>query len=253
MNRRPWEDYEDEYLRRYYKRGESMEAIRSNLDRTAASIYRRVRLLGIQEPISFLSDAELIEEIKRRHPEGWTDPEICDELKSRTGVSVNRHRVGRLRKRLGLTSNALSPRQRARTSAKTREQVAKAGVSTLAELRLKRWQKWKRDLGWPEELTVRAVQAAELFYRRGPMTRLQLCAAMGIDPVKSLQRIQPTSNAKGGTVLAELQRAGLVMRLPKQVPSGRMRNGIVNKVSLYLLCPGVIPNGRKAEQHAAVS
>lgn len=240
--RRPWEYFEDEYLRRYYRSDElTIADMVSDLERSESSIRGRACKLGLTQPR--VSDRAIVDALREFHP-GWSDSEVARHL-AQTG-RVDRHRVGVIRRSLGLPDYVGSDHHRRRVAAKTREQLDRAGLESLAQVRCDRFAQWKRSLGWPESLTVRAVQALELFYRRGPMTRMQLCAAMGIDKKRRLKRTEPTSNAKGGTVLAELQRAGLLMRLPKQVRSGTCRNGVVRKVDLYLLNPGVEPSEQRS-------
>ncbi|MEO1527593.1 MAG: hypothetical protein AAFX06_19360 [Planctomycetota bacterium] len=242
--RRPWEDVEDEFLRRYYRSDEiDIGTIECDLERSRSSIYQRAKRLGLVQTRKCASDTEILDAIEQRHPDGWSDSEIASELGRRLGCRVNRHRVGRIRQRLGLPTNRDSEHYRKRVAAKTRDQLTAAGLPSLGQLRVERFNEWKRSLGWPTSLTVRAVQALELFYQHGPMTRLQLCSLMGIDEETARQaRTEPKSNAKGGTVLAELQRASFLTRLPKQVRRGRDRRGGVKTVDLYLLKPGVEPN-----------
>lgn len=249
MNGRPWTPDEDAIL--VADNGKTTAAeLATRLDRGVSAVSGRRFTLGLTRRRAFASDDQIAAALLVLHPIGWSDAEIAERLSSRLGVAVNRHRVGRIRGGLGLPTNRRSEHQRQRVAAKTREQLQAAGVESLADVRRKHWDDWKRSLGWPAELTIRAVQALEMFYRFGPMTRVQLCHSMGISPKK---RTEPTSNAKGGTVLAELQRAGLVMRLPKQVQRGTDRRGGVRRVDLYTLEPGVTPDGNArniTQEHA---
>lgn len=241
MKRRAWLPEEDEFLRRYF-RCEGADVVAAVLQRTRSSVYGRVTKLGLATQVKFLTDQQITDAIVRFHPEGWSDTEIKNWLDAHWGLRTFRKRIGRIRKRLGLPSNAWSQHRIDATRVRTREQLEAAGFDSLSQLRRERFNQWKRSLGWPEHLSVRAVQSLEMFYRKGPMTRLQLCAALGIDKKRRLKRTEPTSSAKGGTVLAELHRAGLILRLPKSVPSGRDRRGGVRTVDLYMLSPGVLPD-----------
>lgn len=258
--RKFWSDVEDALLiDNYQVRGSRWLA--EQLDRTRLSIYQRAAKLGLTDRQNFAGDDELRALIRELHPNGFTDAEVKQVASVRFGCNVDRHRVGILRKSLGLAANNLSTRTRQRTAAKTREQLAKAGLKSMAELRVEKFNEWKRDLGWPEELTVRAVQALELFWRHGQLTRFQLCSLMG---VSSRKRTAPTSNAPGGTVLGELARAGLIARLKKAVavkgdlalhqePCANSRNrkraNETKYIDLYFLNPGVKPNG-ETRKHA---
>ena len=252
MSRRAWEEVEDEFLRRYYRSDEvDISTIECDLERSRSSIYQRAKYLGLVQQRKCASDCQIEDAIAEHHPKGWSDSEIASELGERLGCRVDRHRVGRIRKTLNLASNRDSEHQRQRVAAKTRAQLDALGLPNLAQLRVAKFNQWKSSLGWPATLTVRAVQALELFYQHGPMTRLQLCCLMGIDEETArVVRTEPKSNAKGGTVLAELQRAGLVSRLPKQVRRGRDRRGGKRTVDLYLLKPGVEPNHGQRQSNA---
>lgn len=241
MKRRAWLPEEDEFLREYYRR-EGADVVAAVLQRSIKSVYARVHLLGLGTPLDPLKDSQIVDALRRFHPLGWSDNEIKHWLENAIGKRVDRHRIGGIRKKLGLPSNQFSDHRRQRVADKTRQQLAAAGLQSIGFLRVRRFNEWKRSLGWPENLTVRAVQSLEMFYRKGPMTRLQLCAALGIDKKNRLERTEPKSNAKGGTVLAELHRAGLILRLRKSVPSGRDRRGGVRTVDLYMLSPGVLPD-----------
>jgi hypothetical protein len=214
------------------------------LARTTTSVYQRALRLGLTQRLAFATDQQIADAIREWHPVGWGDKEISIALGDRIGCKVNRHRVGVIRRSLGLASNALSDHRRQKVAARTQQQLDAAGVESLAELRGKVWDAWKQKHGWPTTLTARAVQAAEIMFRRGPMTRVELCVAMGIDPKA---RTAPKSNAKGGTVLAELQRHGLVSRLRKAMkvpasmrvhaepPPGQTRNNQSKYLDLYFL------------------
>lgn len=244
MSGRPFSDHEVQYIRDHYHVDQTAVEIAAALNRQVCSVYRKASKLGLQKPMRVVSDITIHAAINRWHPLGWSDAEISEWLCKEFACGVDRHRVGVIRRTvLKLPNNSLSEHRRQRVAEKTREQIAIAGLNSLADIRLQRWNKWKRELGWPEHLTIRAVQSLEMFYRHGPMTRLQLCAALGINKKKRLKRTEPTSNAKGGTVLAELMRAGLLLRLKKAVRIGRDRRGGNRMVDFYMLNPGVMPNG----------
>lgn len=252
--RKFWSDEADAILLSHYKdRGTKWCA--EQLDRTRQAVSHRAAKLGLTDQPKFATDDELLAFINELHPLGYTDAEIKHSASERYVCNVDRHRVGILRRGLGLQANVHSERSRQRVAAKTREQLESAGLSSLAKVRNERWNQWKRDLGWPEELTVRAVQALELFYHHGQLTRIQLCQLMG---VSSKARTAPKSNARGGTVLGELARAGLIGRLSKAIAirgdvelhqqpcensKRRKRANETKYIDLYFLNPGVKPNG----------
>jgi hypothetical protein len=253
-----WSDASDAMLRSHYRK-HGAQWCAEQLGRSRLSIYQRAAKLGLCEHPKFTSDDELVAVIHELHPLGYTDAEIKQAASERYACKVDRHRVGILRRRLGLPNNAFSSRRRSSVAERTREQLDKAGLSSLGELRKQAFDQWKRDLGWPEGLTVRAVQALELFYRHGQLTRIQLCHLMG---VSSKKRTAPTSNAPGGTVLGELAQAGLIGRLRKAVAIGgdvqvhqqpcvnsqrRKRANQTKYIDLYFINPGVKPNEETRE------
>jgi hypothetical protein len=246
---------EDAFMQSHYRQLRAKQCA-EQLGRTLGSVYRRAAKLGLAEQPKFAQDDELIAVIRELHPLGYSDTEKARVASDRFGCSVDRHRVSDLRRGLGLQTNKQSERFRERVAEKTREQLQEAGLCSLADLRKQRFDQWKRDLGWPEELTVRAVQAIELFYRHGPLTRIQLCELMGVSAKK---RTAPNSNAPGGTVLGELARAGLIGRLRKAVAIAgdvelhqqpcknskcRRRANETKYIDLYFLNHGVKPSGK---------
>jgi hypothetical protein len=247
------------FLRQYYtQRGAAWCA--GLLQRDVKSVYHVTFRCGIARKMDCVPTEQLESIIREKHPLGWSDSEIVDYVGlhfSRT----DRHRVGQIRKRLGLPSNRTSQHFRQKVAAKTREQCAAAGVKSLGAVRRQAYDQWKRKLGWPEHLTVRAVQAMELFWRHGSLTRIQLCSLMG---VSAEARTEPKSNAPSGTVLGELVAAGLIGRLQKAVklssdvrvhndhhptrPNKAQRKNRWKYIDLYFIQPGVKPNGRDTEQ-----
>ena len=263
MSRRMWSAEADQFLIQFYReRGAAWCAGLANVSKL--SVYQRAHHLGLSRNHNHASDEQIKQAIRSMHPRGLTDTEIATAIAAEHKSGVDRHRVGVIRKAMGLASNKVSDHMRQRVAVKTREQIAKAGLNSLADVRTERFNQWKRGLGWPDSLTVRAVQALEMFFQHGPLTRVQLCDLLG---VSSRKRTAPTSNAKGGTVLAELAAAGLICRVRKgvQVPHDAVLHGetkpsrprtssrtIKTKwIDLYFLNPGVEPNnGRKATKHA---
>jgi hypothetical protein len=230
MSGREWTKREDQFLRKHYGK-QCAKWLSDKLDRSSKSIYQRAHTLSLQQPQQpdywQKVDSIFFAVIKEYHPQGYTDREMaeivldainsCNERRdhnvTHTLASLRRRMTDR-RRDLGLSHNAYSARRRAQVAAKTREQCKQAGVASLAEVRRKVYSEWKASHGWPDSLTVRAVQAAELFVQHGAMTRAELCLRMGYSPKK---RINPPSNAPGGTVLAELARHGIVSRVNKAI------------------------------------
>lgn len=255
-SRRRWTQSEQDILIAFYRsRGALWCAKR--LSRTLSQVYQAADRLGMMQRRRCATDQQITDAVKRYHPAGYCDPEIARIVADELGVAANRHRVGAIRRRLHLPCNRDSERCRAAVAAKTQEQLQRSGHKSLAELKTTIVNNWKRNRGWPEHLSLRAVQAAELFYRHGQLTRVQLCELMG---VPNNSRTAPKSNSPHGTVLAELEAAGLITRLPKAIPvPGDLRlhtepvgrSNRVNKtkyIDLYFLNAGVEPNhGKRTE------
>lgn len=237
MNGKPILERDKAFVRKHY-RNMHVDAIAAKLGRSRQSVYLIASKIGLTVSTTWATDDQIEDAIREWYPKGHSDREIADAMAASLGVRVNRHRVGVIRRRMGLLeTNALSEHRRQQVSKKTREQLAKAGEPSLAQLRLTKWKQFKADLGWPDHLSIRAVQALEYFYHYQMLTRLGLCNLMGVE---SKKRTAPISNGPGGTVLAELQHYGFISRLAKgkRLPSGKY-------VDLYVLNAGVAPSGTR--------
>lgn len=225
--------------------------------RTASSVYQLADRLGLMKRHNFLTESQIIKAIKLLHPKGYSDSEVKTWLEKKHKKGTDRHRIGRIRRSLGLLPNTLSKRRRSLVAKRTKAQLEAAGLESLSSLRINQWNKWKRSLGWPEELTVRAVQSLEAFWQLGPgvpVTRLQLCRLIGYRPRK---RTDPPSNAKGGTVMAELTRAGFIAAsrrgVPGKVSGKRDHRGKPVPVTFYYLKHGVKPDGNRIKQTSSTT
>lgn len=252
MNGKPWTSEQLAELRRWYRKIPTKE-LAERVGHSLSSTYQQVKNIGLSAPMRFVSDQDCCDFIATHHPEGWSDTDLANMLAEKHGFGVDRHRLTKLRKSLGLPSNARSQKFIKKVRQNTQRQIEREGLPSLSGLRARKFNQWKRSLGWPDDLSVRAVQALETIYRVGPMTRLQLCDAMGIDGTGKKNRTQPKSNAKGGTVLAELQRAGLIDRLNKVICLDKTKTGKAagKQVSVYFINPGVHPNVQTTERSQA--
>jgi hypothetical protein len=220
--------------------------------RSVSAVYQLAGKWNLCRRRITLTDCQITKAIEKLHPQGYSDNEIAQWLARKHKKRTDRHRVGRLRRRLNLPNNAYSARRCQRVAQRTGKWLRENGLVSLCELRIKQWNDWKRSLGWPEELTVLAVKSLEAFWQLGPgvpITRLQLCQLIGYT---SRKRTDPTSRAKGGTVLAELMRAGFISASCRGVPgkiSGKLdHRGKPVPVTFYYLRHGVKPNGNRIEQ-----
>jgi hypothetical protein len=222
-NRVVWNVDGDNYLRKHYGQVPAKQ-IAACLGVTVVSVFRRADRLGLTTKMDRGLVAWRKQKIRELNAQGWSDSEIA------ATVGITRREICNHRKRMGLASNRNNERYRQRVAAKTREQCAKAGVDSLAEIRAREFRKLAAGLGWPEDLQVRSVQILETLYARGPMTRRQLAKAIDIR-WPNVHRAFNSKQANGGSYLSDLQHRGLVVRLPKAV-SG---TGKGSSCDLYML------------------
>jgi len=219
---------EDAVLKRSYGRKPVAE-IALCLGRTASSIYQRANRLGLHQQ----RDKAEIDRRKRKLrslvANGLSDSEVASKL------GMDRRALTEMRCRMGIAANGRGERYRRRVAKKTKEQCRKAGVKNLAALRAKRFSEFVSSLGWPG-VSVRAAQIAETLYRRGPMTRRQICKAIKM-PWRGSRKSLSTNRVPGGSYMAELQSAGIVVRLEAAIT----HKGRGNHEDLYMIGLGVEP------------
>jgi len=201
--RHVWTDEETAFLRPHYHKTPA-RLIAAHLGLTERKVYAKAWRIGLCISQRIKAPG-FVEYFKRKHAEGWTDSEIARAKR------VDRHGVTSLRKRLNLPSNAFSQRRRDQVRQKTKEQLAKAGVSSLGKLRTQVYRQRAREAGWPEDLRFRAVQILNLLWDQGPQTRKQIAAAIGM-PWKG-SRKSLVSDDPEGSYLAHLMARGLVVSL----------------------------------------
>jgi hypothetical protein len=178
MAGRPWKAIELRRLARLYPRHEAAEIAR-RLERSARSVSYRAAKLGLRKIRRARVDDAFVAEVRRLHSEGRTDPEIAEAM------DCERHLISRTRRPLGLPSTRGSYGFRPRVGQATREQCRRAGVPTLAEIRVLAFREKARRSGWPAELASREVDILDALAARGPMTRREIAAAIGANWVGS--------------------------------------------------------------------
>lgn len=214
----------------------STDEICAKLGRPREAIYRLWDRLGLCERRR--DSAPLMAFIRELHPLGWSDAEIADawNLLARSDA-VSREWVCEVRRdKCGLPHNAFSKHRRQLVAAKTREQIAAAGVKSLAEIRRKAFDDFATRHGWPEDLRPRAVQILDLLYQHGPHTRRQIADAIKM-PWKG-SRKSLVSNDPEGSYLAHLIARGLVVvskRAHTVHGQGRGRS-----CDVYAIAPNVV-------------
>lgn len=178
--------------------------------------------------------------IRAHHRLGWSDAEIAQAWnESHPDEVLNSRRLCEIRRKMQLPNNAHSPHRRAKIAAKTREQLAAAGLRSIGEIRAKAFVEFGARQGWPGIHRPRAVQILNLLYERGPHTRQQICAAIGM-PWKG-SRKSLCSNDPEGSYLAHLMARGLVVQLPgrQRTQNRGLRKGSGTSVYLYAIAPHV--------------
>jgi DNA-binding CsgD family transcriptional regulator len=167
-------DGELQTIRKLYNRVPAVEIARA-LGRHIQTIYDKAKQLGLAKHIRFHSrNPAFVEFVKAKNAEGWSDAETA------AAWPCERHCVQDLRHKLGLPHNAFSEHRRRQVAEKTAEQLRKAGLTSIGQLRAEAHKKFARDRGWPEDLKFRQVQILELLWKNGPMTREQLALALGL-------------------------------------------------------------------------
>lgn len=237
---RLWDDETDAVIRALYHR-ETADAIAARIGRTKTQVYRRAVKLGVSRSIFALSPEE-DEQIRRLNADGWSDAHVAGHLRR------DRHAVSLRRRRLGLPSQAKGPRTIELVRKRTREQLDKAGLRTLEQLRIETWAKRAAERGWPttingRNVNPRHVAILDLLYERGPQTRRAIAEVIGMRTDFHQSKVLH-SMGPGGSYLAELMRAGLVVDLGRIVQVG----GKGRNVHLYALSLDVernVPDGQR--------
>lgn len=226
---RRWTVEQDQVLREMHGTATAAE-IGRRVGRSAKSVHQRAWTLGLAARHEhFNPDGKLANTIRGLHQRQYSDAEIA------AAVKRDRRWISELRARLGLPPNGHSERFRRRVAKNTRRQCRAAGVKSLAEVRVLAFRRFAREHGWPEDLRPRAVQILDVLWQRGPMTRRQICEAIGMRWKGS--RASLSSNDPEGSYLAHLVARGLVVQLGRCVKD----RGRGKSTNLYSIAPGVRP------------
>lgn len=227
MPRQFWTPDEDDVVRSRYGQ-EPVASLADSLGRTVKAVYQRAESLGLTR--AYAGRLPGLEEfVAAKHAEGWSDAEVARER------GCERHTVGDARVRLGLPPNAgakgchWSDRQRERVRRRTAEQLEVAGLSSLGALRSAVWAGRVAAAGWPADLPPRQAQILDMLHARGPMTRRELCDALGLPWRGTRKSLQNKKNSH----LAELIARGLVVCLGK-IERGKGKGCSTNRYALPL-------------------
>lgn len=179
----------------------------ARLHRTVASLYQLADRLHLTTPNRF--PPEKIAHLRALHAAGLPDRLIA------TKSGIDRRTVGDIRNRLGLP---LIPDIEGKRNA-VRNQLKTLGLTSPTQLRTRDFRLYAQRYGWPEDFRPREVQICEALRRRGPMTRKELVAALGMRWRGVHNSL--SGNGPGGSYLATLMRRGVVVCLGRVVRTGR--------------------------------
>jgi hypothetical protein len=224
-NKQPWSDAEIRVLRRDYRKKRTSD-IAAALGRERKQVFNKAFELGLCRK-QRIRHAELEKLVREKHALGWSDAEIA------AAFGCERHTIGIVRKKLGLPASGRGQHYRERVRQKTAEQLAAAGVATLGQLRAKVYAARSQAAGWPAGLRPRAVEILNALWERGPQTRRQLAAAVGMPWHGSRKSLH--SNDREGSYVANLMARGLVVKLGRVVKG----KGSGHSVCLYSLPMGI--------------
>jgi hypothetical protein len=223
MSRYDWKPKHDEMIRRHYMAGSrrrpngTQRLTAAQLGElfgvSAGTIYARAMFLGISQPQGLvMRNPELQDLLRARHADGWLDGEIAAAWsQDHPELVCDRRTLTAIRNALKLPSNAGNKRHRDQIRQRTRQQLAAAGLESVADLRAEAYRRYVREHGWPDYLRVRHVQILDLLYERGPHTREQIAQAIGWR-IERGQRYMLSSKYGRGSYLSDLLAAGLVVR-----------------------------------------
>lgn len=257
--RRFWTDAEKNHLQQWYGKKLCAE-IAAEMGRTMRQVFNMANRLGLAKSRRSNEErfgAKFKAFIREKHAAGWSDADISQAW------GCERHTVGEHRVRLGLPDNSHSARVIAKISDGVKRQARRHGVASIGELRGKVLLERAEAYGWPQGLRWRATQIMNLLWERGPLSRIQIAAALGMckggGPNQSMRiRLNRAFYCNepngGGSYLANLIRRRLIVSLSKKLT----QRGSGKSLTLYMIAPGVVRGpidpellkGDEGDQHA---
>lgn len=206
--------------------------------RAAKSVYRMAARLGLRKIAQW--SPEEVERVRGALAEGGTDAAVAARL------GLTREQVTHVRNRLGLPRDEGAVRAARRRAVRT--QFARLGVRSGGELRALGYRRYAAENGWPEDLPPRAVQILNVLAERGPQTKRELAAAIGMATGQTGCNGSPMflkASARSATMhghasyTALLAARGLVLRQRRSAgPGSGVRGGKLP--DLYSLSPAAI-------------
>lgn len=209
--RRPWTEQERARLRLVWpdvvaKKKQARDLLPEFPGKTVARLYQQAKRLGITGPHRIERPKNWKSIIRAKLKLGWADSEIAAVFK------VDRRTITDWRHELGLKASGHSDHYRKRVAETTKQQLKKAGLRSLAELRGKAFEGFAEQHGWPRELRPRAVQIIELLMIEQAMTRREICSRLDLRWANTRSNgLHSNVKGGGGSYLGNLMRAGLVI------------------------------------------
>lgn len=237
MSGRRWTDSEDAIVRAEYHQVPAAQ-IAAELGRTMRQVYARAGVLGLSVPQPLITrHVRLREWVAFFSRRGWLDSEIANAwTEGNARNPIDRRSVCEVRRSLGLPSNANNERHRQQVRERTQQQLAAAGVESLAEVRAAAYRQFAIDRGWPDYLRPRHVQILDVLYERGPQTRLAIATAIGWRVDRGQRRLLSCCYGRG-SYLADLMAAGLVVQSKYREVRG---SGKGQSVHRYFIAAGIV-------------
>ncbi len=142
------------------------EQIATHLGRPKTTVYQLWNRLNLCER---RRDGRPLQAfIREKHPLGWSDAEIAAAWNAANpSEAVSREWVCEVRRdKCGLPHNAYSDHRRQKVAAKTRKQIAAAGVNSLAEVRRLAFNNFATRHGWLQIFAHVLCRSSICFTRR---------------------------------------------------------------------------------------
>ena len=220
----PWTKRELAYLRRHYRRKPAKD-IAVAIGRSLRAVYMQARCLGLADKRRCQNSKELDAFIREKQAAGWSDTEMATER------HCDRHTISERRKAMGLTGNRFGERHREKLRLRMAATCAKYGITGIAAFRYAKYRREAIAAGWPEDLRPRHVKILNSLWERGPMTRREICDAIGLRWKGS--RASLKSKDPEGSFVSHLLARGLIVSLGRIVRAGgKGRNQTVYSLPL---------------------
>jgi hypothetical protein len=202
----PWTEYQDDFLRRHFRRVETKQ-IADLLDRERRDVSIRAYELGIakKRPDGYLEAAK-VELAQRLCAQGASWTQLGDAL------GVDRHRLKKLGRVHGFAVNESHEARRQRYRNNLLRQRESLGIETAGQLRSLAFRRFAERRGWPADLRPRQVQIMDFLYEYGPNGRREIAEAVG---AKWKGRNTLSCSCSAGSYLGDLLARGLIVRVRK--------------------------------------